>query len=159
VTDAYSARAQGKTSKISIRAGGRVFELKRIAEDPHVFGPLIYAAPKDLALPGLRFDGRPVKKGERVHFAIATGERTGIGSGTVAESHERTIRIEPVGPVANQVELEAFVAPGACGAPVVDESFAVRGFITAGSADASRPITYMLPARRWKHMLALNAKG
>lgn len=159
VTDAYSARAQGKTSKISIRAGGRVFELKRIAEDPHVFGPLIYAAPKDLAVPGLRFDGRPVKKGERVHFAIATGERTGIGSGTVAESHERTIRIEPVGPVANQVELEAFVAPGACGAPVVDESFAVRGFVTAGSSDASRPTTYMLPARRWKHMLALNAKG
>lgn len=159
VTDAYASRALGKTAKISIRAGNRVFELKRVAENPHPFGPLVYAAPRDLALPGLRLEGRPVKKGERVHFAIATGERTGIGSGTVKQSREHTVPIAPLGQVRNMVELEAFVAPGACGAPVVDESFVVRGFVTAGSADASRPITYMLPAKRWRHMLALNPKG
>ena len=159
ITDAYSARSSGKTAKISIRAGGRVFDLKRVAEDKHPFGPLVYAAPKDLAIPGLRLDGRAMKKGDRVHFAIATGDRTGVGSGTVAEARERTVPIAPLGPVPNAVELEAFVAPGACGAPVVDEHFRVRGFITAGSVDPSRPISYMHPASRWKHVVALNAKG
>jgi hypothetical protein len=159
VTDAYPVRNFGKTAKISIRAGGQVFELKRVAEDQHPFGPGVYAAPKDLAMPGLRLDARAMKKRDRVHFAIAAGERTGIGSGTVAGPRERTVPIPPLGPVRNVVELEAFVAPGASGAPVVDDRFRVRGFITGGSRDPSRPVTFMHPAARWKHVLALNAKG
>jgi hypothetical protein len=159
VTDAYSPRAHGVTKKISIRAGGRVFELKRIAEDPHPFGPLVYAAPKDLQIPALRLDPRPMKKNDPVRFAIAAGERTGIGSGKVTAPRERTVSIAPIGAVPNAVELEAFVAPGACGAPVVDEQFAVRGYITSGSVDPTRPASFMHPASRWKHVLALNAKG
>jgi hypothetical protein len=158
VTDAHSARAQGQTKKISVRTRGGVFELKRVAEDPHPFGPLVFAAPKDLQMPGLRLNGRPMKQGERVSFAIATGERTGIGSGKVVHPLEQTVRIDPIGPVTGMVEIEAFVAPGACGAPVVDESLAVRGFVTAGSVDPSRPITYIFPASRWKHVLALIPK-
>lgn len=159
VTDAYSLRAHGQTKKISIRAGGRVFELKRISEDPHPFGPLIYAAPKDLRIPALRLDSRQMKKNDPVSFAIATGERTGVGSGRVFDGRERTVSIAPLGAVPHAVALEAFVAPGACGAPVVDERFAVRGYITAGSVDPKRPESFMHPATRWKHVVALNAKG
>ena len=83
-----------------------------------------------------------------------SGEKTGIATGKAVASTESTVDIAPIrGPVPHLVELEIAVAQGASGAPVVDSSFAVRGFIVAGSTDPNNPVSYMYPASRWAKSL------
>jgi hypothetical protein len=72
----------------------------------------------------------------------------------------QTMRVPPVrGRVPHLVTMKCPVAPGASGAPVVDEAFTVRGFVVAGSTDLDNPWSVMYPASRWAAFAAGGAKA
>jgi hypothetical protein len=146
VTDAWSV---GGTVQVVTSGGRRLAArpLRRIRTHP--FGPLLLEAPAEWDAPGLLLSAEPPTDGTAVRVAVAAGERVGVSSGAIPESTEKTVPVAPVGPVPHLVSIACAVAPGSSGAPVVDSSFAVRGFIVAGSDDWKKPWSEMYPAARW----------
>jgi len=55
--------------------------------------------------------------------------------------------------VEHLVALDCVVAPGSSGAPVVDDTMAVRGFIVAGSMDPDNPLSLAYPSEYWAAVL------
>ena len=122
----------------------------------HPFSPLLLDCPADLKVPGLRLSSAAAVPGSKVRIAIAAGERVGLASGSVATGLEARVDIAPIGPVDHLVQVDAAVAPGSSGAPVVDDDMNVLGFIVAGSTDPDRPVSYVYPAARWaRHVAAV----
>src|SRR5262249_49333780 len=115
----------------------------------HPFGPMLLAVPDGLQGPGLRLDASAVKVGDVVHVAVAAGEKTGISTGAITNAEEPVIPIEPIGEVSDLASMNAFMLPGSSGAPVVDNTMAIRGFIVAGSTDEAHPRSLMYPTRYW----------
>ena len=65
--------------------------------------------------------------------------------------------VEGLGRIAGEVrdlaQLECFTAPGSSGAPVVDSTLSVCGFIVAGSTDPRHPISFAYPAQHWASII------
>lgn len=155
VCDAFSGlREVRKKSLELIAANGHRYRARVLGNDAaHPFGPLILQAPKELKVPGLALDRSKPALGGRVRVAVSAGEIPGLSDGTIGAA-SRPLRIEPIAkPVAQLVELECFVAPGSSGAPVVNESMAVSGFIVAGSSDPDHPRSFMYPTSAWAAFL------
>jgi hypothetical protein len=121
------------------------------------FGPLILDVPPGLKVNGFSLDTGPVSADQPVRIGVAAGERIGISAGAIQDPREVSMNIAPTGTVQHLVAINALVAPGASGAPVVDGSFAVRGFIVAGRDDA--PPSFMYPAARWRDDLTENSRS
>jgi len=153
VTDGYAASMAGIRDRAAVFvAGKRAVEVKaRRRKRSHPFDPVILEAPEALAAPGLVLDAGAPEAGLEVRVAVAAGDRIGVSSGVIEDPAERSIEISPIGSVAGMVEINCVVAPGACGAPVVDPTLAVRGFIVAGAEE--RPPSIMYPATRWAQLL------
>lgn len=136
-------------------ADQRPFEARVLRTNTaHPFGPTLLAVPDAIRTPGLQVATAPSQPGDAVQIAVAAGTRTGVSAGHVAPTSAPTVRIDPIGEVADLAALEAVVRSGASGAPVVDASMAVRGMIVAGSADEARPESYMYPSDRWSAWIA-----
>jgi hypothetical protein len=58
-----------------------------------------------------------------------------------------------VGKVTGLVSLRSYVAPGACGGPVVDDVMGVRGFIVAGATDPDEPYSLAYPSSQWARVV------
>lgn len=121
-----------------------------------VFGPMLVEAPRDLKVGGLQVNPGRLKRNMDVRIGVAAGERVGISSGVIKHPSAQQIQIQPIGVVDKLVAVESVVAPGASGAPVVDETLAVRGFIVAGGVE--RPPAFMYPAEFWMPNLLTQAK-
>jgi hypothetical protein len=152
VCDAYVVASlidkQGQLAMVT--ADGRRFRARvSRTSTAHPFGPALVEVPEAIKIPGLTLDSRPVGFEDPVQVAVAAGSRTGISTGAVATMVEVSANIEPLGRVDDLVELGVFVRPGSSGAPVVDGSMAVRGFIVAGSEDERNPRSYMYPSAAW----------
>jgi NAD-dependent SIR2 family protein deacetylase len=126
---------------------GRHFKSKvKWRDSSHRFGPVTIELPPDLKFPGLRLTQDSLKPDLLVHVGVAAGERVGISSGIIRQSEEKSILIASVGVIDRLVEIDCAVTPGSSGAPVVDDNFAVRGFIVASTQD---PPSYMYPSYAW----------
>lgn len=154
VTDAYIGNiGHLDSSGVPVIASGGRYLTSRILrwDDSHDFGPLLLEAPDELKVSGLRLDPDPVEGKLEVRVAVAAGERVGISSGVVNDPKKRKYEISPIGTVANLVAVDCVVSPGASGAPVVDDSMAVRGFVVAGGLEG--PPTLAYPAECWAPFL------
>ncbi len=157
VCDRYASAPHIKNGKVAIiAAGGHTFKTKVVRSDNrHPFGPTILEAPDALQTPGLRLTATPLKPGAIMQVLVAAGEKTGISTGTVTKARLAPMDVPPIeGQVPNLAGLECVVAPGASGAPVVDDTMAVRGFIVAGSRDPQNPWSFAYPAQHWASLLA-----
>lgn len=149
VADAYPTRPMIVNGRVKIAASGKTYTAEVLNSDVgHPFGPVFLKPPPELQIATLFHNPAPLEIGRPISAGIAAGGKTGIASGTVS-AQEATIAIDPIGQVPDLVQLQLAVAQGASGAPVVDDSFIVRGFIVAGSTDPNNPISYMYPASRW----------
>jgi hypothetical protein len=83
--------------------------------------------------------------GTHVHIGVAAGERIGVSSGRIRNPREREVDVAPVGSVPHLVAVDAEVAQGSSGAPVVDADLTVRGYIVAGGKKQA----FMYPSYRW----------
>jgi hypothetical protein len=120
----------------------------------HPFGPTLLEVPETVKIPGLRINATPARLGDAVQIAVAAGTKTGISTGAVTEMIDATVDIAPIGRVRDLASLNAVVRSGASGAPVVDATMSVRGFIVAGSEDETRPTSFMYPCHRWLKFLS-----
>jgi SIR2-like protein len=120
----------------------------------HPFGPTLLEVPETVKIPGLRLNATLARLGDAVQIAVAAGTKTGISTGAVTGPIDATIPIAPIGPVRDLTSLNAVVRSGASGAPVVDATMSVRGFIVAGSEDETRPTSFMYPCHRWSKFLS-----
>ncbi len=155
ICDRYSSDAHSVDDAVRvIDTTGNRFSARILASNVnHPFGPTVLNAPAELRMPGLRLNPFPLWVDEEVQVLVAAGANTGISSGKVTAS-EISSRIEPIdGEVGDLVELECFTAPGSSGAPVVDSSLSVRGFIVAGSMDPENPRSFAYPAQHWASIL------
>jgi hypothetical protein len=126
---------------------GRRFKSKvKWRDSSHRFGPVTIQLPPDLKLPGLRLIQDSLKPDLLVHVGMAAGERIGISSGIIRQLEEESIQIASIGVIDHLVGIDCAVAPGSSGAPVVDDNFAVRGYIVASAQD---PPSYMYPSYAW----------
>lgn len=156
ITDGYSGNThQFSSEQVSIITVDKRHLRTRVIrhESSHPFGPLLLQVPDEFKVSGLRLDVTPFEQNLLVHIGVAAGERVGVSSGLIEHLNEQRQSIVPIGEVDRLIAIEAVVAPGASGAPVVDDKMAVRGFIVAGSTD--RPPSLMYPAYRWASNLAI----
>lgn len=151
VTDGYPIAALGQgqepTTVTVVTADGKRYHDAIVHRDPsHPFGVVAIEAVADVKkYPGLRLnDSRPAA-GTRVHIGVAAGERVGVSSGRIRDPRERAVDVAPLGSVPHLVSVEAEVAQGSSGAPVVDTDLTVRGYVVAG--DKKRALMY--PSYRW----------
>ncbi len=162
VCDRYASEPHitNDTAEI-VTTTGHTFRTKVVRRaSAHPFGPIILAAPDALQAPGLRLASTPMKRGGLVQVLVAAGEKTGISTGTVTGARLAPMRVPPLdGKVKNLASLECVVAPGASGAPVVDETLAVCGFIVAGSRDPANPRSFAYPAEHWASVLARRSRA
>jgi len=151
VSDGYSGRrATGQQWVDIITPDGRRLKARNLSVGAHAFGPWVLEAPEALGAPGLRVDARPLAANLPIRAGVAAGFQVGVSSGFVRNPVEIQQAIAQFAdPIGHLVAVEVAVAPGSAGAPVVDESFAVRGLIAAGSADLDKPLSFMYPAYRW----------
>jgi hypothetical protein len=137
-----------------VAADHQPFKARVLRSNPaHPFGPTLLEVPETVKIPGLRLDDKPTRLGDAVQVAVAAGTKTGISTGGVTEMIDATVNIAPIGPVTDLASLNAVVRSGASGAPVVDSTMSVRGFIVAGSEDEARPISFMFPCAGWSKFL------
>lgn len=128
---------------------GNSFSTRVIAVDSsYPFGPAVLEAPTHLRTPGLRLATGRLPHNAAVQVLVAVGGATGISAGKVTNP-SASISIIEVGDVGDLVELDCFVAPGASGAPVVDATLSVCGFIVASRADQKDPRSFAYPAEQW----------
>jgi SIR2-like domain len=149
ITDGYSGNRFDPNAITVITTAGRRFTTRGKKMLGHPFGPWVLEVPPELHTTCLRLNPAALSPNETVHIAVAAGERVGLSTGHAVSAVEVDLRIEPVGIVHGLVEIRAAVSPGASGAPVVDASMNVRGFVVAGSTDPNNPVTYIYPARQW----------
>lgn len=117
---------------------------------PHPFGPMWLTLPEEFRLPRLRVSTAPLQAGMPIQVGVAAGDRRGVARGEISTGIEVSLAIAPLpGEVPHLIELRCAVAPGASGAPVVNDKMEVVGFIVAGSSDLKNPKSFMYPARRW----------
>jgi hypothetical protein len=149
VTDGYPANVASLRDPVTIVTSDQRRMETRVRKhvQSYPFGPLVLEVPEAIKVNGLSLDSHPVSAGEPVRIGVSAGERIGISAGTFVNGQEVSMDIAPAGEVQHLVAIDAVVAPGASGAPVVDSSFAVRGFIVAGGVDV--PPALMYPASRW----------
>ena len=102
--------------------------------------------PSQLKVPGLRLIQDSIEPDLLVHVGVAAGERIGISSCIIRRIEEKSIPIASVGVIDRLVEIDCAVASGSSGAPVVDDNFAIRGYIVASARD---PPSYMYPSYAW----------
>jgi hypothetical protein len=151
VIDGYAGNTWFIKDKTTIQSfDGRQFEARVLRRHNHTFGPMILEVPSESQVIGLNLNTAPATSNLSVRIGVAAGERIGISSGSVL-SGEVSTNIEGIGVVKNLVSIQAVVAPGASGAPVLDDAFSVRGIIVAGGLD--RPPAWMYPANRWADVL------
>jgi hypothetical protein len=154
VTDGYVANVEqfDPADVTLVAAGDRRLATRFLGrDDTYPFGPQLVEVPDELKVDGLRLDPRPVTRDLEVRVAVAAGERVGVSSGVISNPRKQRIEVYSLGLVDKLVWVECTVAPGASGAPVVDGSMAVRGFVVAGRMD--RPPTLMYPAECWARTL------
>lgn len=152
VTDGYPIAAlghgqKGPTTVTVVTVDGKRYHDAIVHRDPsHPFGVVVIEAFADVKkFPGLRFNNSRPAAGTRVHIGVAAGARVGVSSGHIRNPREREVDIAPVGAVPHLVAVDAEVAPGSSGAPVVDADLTVRGYIVAG--DKKQALMY--PSYRW----------
>lgn len=121
-------------------------------DESFVFGPMLVELPRELKVGGLRVNPGRLARNADVRIGVAAGERVGISSGVIKHPSPQQVPIQPIGVVDRLVAVESVVAPGASGAPVVDDSLSVRGFVVAGGVE--RPPAFMYPASYWAPSLA-----
>jgi len=126
--------------------------LRIVTERP--FGPVLLEAPQQWTAHPVTVDPRPLSLGDAVSVVVFAGDRPGISTGALADVTHATVRIDPAGIVDGLVGLRLAVAPGSSGAPVVDASHRLRGFIVAGSQDQTHAVSFMEPASRWHTRLS-----
>jgi hypothetical protein len=143
-----------------IDSRGHLFKTRVIdVNTDHPFGPAVLEAPIQMQAPGLHLAIDPWRPDEEAQIVVAAGSKTGISSGKVT-GLAIAMRIEPIdGEVRDLFELECFVAPGASGAPVVDATMSVRGFIVAGSTDPQYPRSYAYSAEHWASFVRRDRSG
>lgn len=153
VTDGYPSNVGAMSDPPMIRtADGRELQTKILRQyTAHPFGPLLLAVPDELKIPGLRIDTSALHAGDFVRVGVAAGERIGVSTGSIITARAQQIQVAPIGMVRDLVAVDCVVAPGASGAPVVDASFAVRGFIVAGATN--KLPSYMYPILAWADFL------
>jgi SIR2-like domain len=149
VTDGYDGNLQPFESGVMIVASDERRFPSRFLErdDSYVFGPQLAEVDKDLKVPGLRLNTDPILPGLPVHVAVAAGESVGLSSGIIRDPSKQQLPMPPA-TVDNLVALDCAVKPGASGAPVVDGTMAVRGFVVAQAVDDPSK-TLMYPAECW----------
>ena len=152
ITDGYplaslAQRQQGPATVTVVTADGKRYHDAIVHRDPsHPFGVVAIEAFSDVKkFPGLRLNTRRLAAGTRVHIGVAAGERVGVSSGRIRSPRERQIEVDPVGSVPHLVGVDAEVAQGSSGAPVVDDDLTVRGYIVAGG----KTLAFMYPSYRW----------
>lgn len=152
VTDGYPIAALGQghqapTTVTVVTADGKRYHDAIVHRDPlHPFGVVaIEAFPDVKKFPGLRLNDIPPEAGTHVHIGVAAGKRVGVSSGRIRNPREQDVDVAPVGSVPHLVAVDAEVAQGSSGAPVVDADLTVRGYIVAG--DKKR--AFMYPSYRW----------
>jgi S1-C subfamily serine protease len=158
ITDGYFAGSSGIKKRATIIASdGRRFDTKVLSWfKEYPFGPVVLEAPSELAARGFEIRDKPPAKDLPVKVVVAAGARVGVSSGYVRNPAEQSVRVAQfTEKVGNLVQLECAVAPGACGAPVVDDQFGVFGYIAAGSSDINNPTSYMYPSPRWAPKLTI----
>ncbi|CDO89528.1 hypothetical protein AWC29_13425 [Mycobacterium triplex] len=144
---------------ILIDSNGDSFSTRAIAvESTSPFGPTVLEAPDHLRTPGLRLATGRLQLGATVQMLVAAGAVTGISSGRVT-ALDASIRIAEIGEVAGLAELDGVVAPGASGAPVVDATLSVCGFVVAGSIDPEVAHSFAYPAECWASFVRESASG
>lgn len=149
VCDAVRGLVKGREIDL-IASDGRRFTSRVLRTNrAHPFGPTLLTAPDELQGPGLRLKASPMDIGEILQVAVAAGEKTGVSTGATTTGIHVSIMIDPIGQVDDLAMMNAFVRPGSSGAPVVDQTMAVRGFIVAGSTDEANPHSLMYPTRYW----------
>jgi S1-C subfamily serine protease len=136
-----------------VTADGKRYHDAIVHRDPtHPFGVVAIEAFENVKkFPGLRLARSRPASGTAVHIGVAAGDRVGMSSGHVQEARERTIAVQPIGRVPHLVAVDCQVAPGSSGAPVVDASLNVLGYIVAGGA---KPPSFMYPSYRWADRIA-----
>jgi S1-C subfamily serine protease len=151
VTEGYSGGVHFKADALTVRTSdGRHLKSRVVRRDTsHPFGPVLIEVPAGLNAPGLRLDASPFKAGMGIRVGVAAGQRVGISSGVIKDTLERPLTISPAPLAEGILSVEIYVAPGASGAPVVDERLAVRGYIIGGQRDEENPVSYVYPAHRW----------
>jgi S1-C subfamily serine protease len=160
ITDGYFAGSSGMKDRATvITADGRRFTAKVLSWfRKYPFGPVVLEAPKELAARGFELREEAPSTNLPVKVGVAAGRRVGVSSGHVRNPKEQSIQIAQFpDKVGNLVQLECAVAPGSCGAPVVDDQFGVFGYIVAGSPDVDNPTSYMYPSGRWAPQLKRKA--
>jgi hypothetical protein len=155
VCDTYAVSPHVKDHTIELVAkSGQRFQVRSLRTNTtHPFGPSLFAAPESLRVRGLRLNPAPVGFGERFQVAVAAGEKTGISTGNVTTALYVSAEIQPIGAVNDLTELACYTLSGASGAPFVDDSMAVRGFIVAGNSDPKSPLAYAYTADHWAPFL------
>jgi len=160
VTEAWTGNTEHfRDGRVFVVTGdGRRFESRlRPSGSDHVFGPALVDVPEELRQPGLRLDASPLAEGTSLQVAVAAGDSVGLSSGIVTTGKEQRLVIAPIGPVTHLLHIRCAVAQGSGGAPAVDETMRVRGFVVAGSFDPDLPDSYILQAARWGRMLLPSA--
>jgi hypothetical protein len=149
VTDGYSGNVGALRDPVTILTSDQRRLETRVRKhvQSYPFGPLILDVPEEFKVNGFSLDTGPVSADQSLRIGVAAGERIGISAGVIQDPRQVSMNIPPIGMVEHLVAVNAVVAPGASGAPVVDSSFAVRGFIVAGRDDA--PPSFLYPASRW----------
>lgn len=156
-----------------VTSRGVHLQTKRIRRIPgDSFGPLLLEVPRELGVAGLRMDLAPVSPGLAVQVGVAVRHKSafpkrvgarkkarvnfGLSSGHVMTGVEHPAQLSGH-QCGHVIDLACAVAPGASGAPVVDEQLAVRGFIIGGNDDLKNPLSLMFPASRWGGKVAPKA--
>jgi hypothetical protein len=155
VTDGYVGNTQHflQNDRVVVKTlDGEAFTTRvKTLNTAHPFGPLVLDVPDDFEAIGLRLDTGSLTSDMAVRIGVSAGERIGITKGVITSPRVRTQAIAGVGDVPKLATVEATVKPGSSGAPIVDDSFAVRGFIVAGADDKAK--AFMYPASTWASVL------
>jgi S1-C subfamily serine protease len=135
-----------------VTADGKRYHDRIVHRDPsHPFGAVFIEAFEDVEkFPGLRLSPHRPKAGLPVHIGVAAGDRVGVSSGRIKTGRDEDIEVMSLGRVPHLVAVDAQVAQGSSGAPVVDAELNVYGYIVAGG---DKPPSYMYPAYRWATQL------
>lgn len=152
VADAYAVpSAPGATVEVILADKTRHSARVLYREESHPFGPVLLEAPDALLAPGLLLAKSAPRPGTAVSICVMAGERTGLSSGKITDAAEKTYEIGGVGRVSSLADVQAVVAPGSSGGPVVDANFAVLGYIVAGAED--KPPSVLYPTAHWAGVL------
>jgi hypothetical protein len=142
-----------------IDSNGSSFSARVIAVNSNYpFGPTVLEAPTHLLGPGLRLATGVLQVSDEVQILVAVGAATGISSGKVT-ARGLSISITPVGEVEDLVEVHGLIAPGASGAPVVDSTLSVCGFVVGGGTDTQDPRALAYPAEHWAPFVLQSSPG